>query len=128
MAGIWENYLAPDGTDIDTLALMTTSANDTLGELHHRMPVIIEQADFDRWLGTPPEDAGSLQDLLCPAREDFFTAWPVDKRVGRVGEDDPDIIKPIGPRLGEEGPAFEDELDSDDANPEKDGDDQFRLL
>lgn len=112
MAGIWETYLDPDGTEIDTLAILTSATNKTLASLHNRMPVVVGPPNYDRWLMTDPTKAAGLTDLLKPGPDDLFTAHPVDTRVGRVGEDDPDIIKAIGPAL-----------DSSPSSPEKDADD-----
>lgn len=118
MAAVWETYLDPDGTEIDTLAILTSAANKTLAPLHHRMPVVIAPTDYDRWLLTDPTEASGLGDLIKPGPNDLFTAHPVDKRVGRVGQDDPDIVKAVGP-----------ELDSTAASPEKeDDDDQLSFL
>lgn len=113
MAGIWETYLDPDGTEIDTLAILTSATNKTLAPLHDRMPVVIEPRHFDRWLVTDPKEAASLADLLKPAPEGTFTAHPVAPRVGRVGEDDPDIIKAIGPGLDSAAPSPEKGHDDD---------------
>lgn len=113
MAGIWETWLDPDGTEIDTLAILTSATNRTLAPLHNRMPVVVSPGNFDRWLTTPPEKAGDLVDLLMPGSEDLFTAHPVDARVGRVGEDDPDIIKPVGPALDSAPPSPEKDADDD---------------
>lgn len=120
MAAVWETYLDPDGTEIDTLAILTSAANKSLAPLHHRMPVVIAPADFERWLQTDPTEAKSLADLLKPAPNDLFTAHRVDRRVGRVGEDDPEIIKPIGPELGSNPGS---NLDSGSSSPEKEDDD-----
>jgi putative SOS response-associated peptidase YedK len=128
MAGIWETYLDRDGTELDTLAILTSAANDKLAALHNRMPVIIPPDQFDRWMGTDPKAAGSLVDLLQPTQSDFFTAYPVDKRVGRVGQDDADIVKPIGPGLDDRVSDTEN-VDSEGASREKgDEDDQLSLL
>lgn len=113
MAAIRETYLDPDGTEIDTLAILTSAANKTLAPLHHRMPVVIEPGHFDRWLTSDPKQASDLTDLLKPGPEGLFTAHPVGARVGRVGEDDPDIIKPVGPALDSAPPSPEKDADND---------------
>src|SRR6188508_115128 len=40
-AGLWETWTGPNGEEVDTAAIITTGANETLSPLHHRMPVII---------------------------------------------------------------------------------------
>ena len=41
-AGIWEGWRSPDGEEVRTFAILTTSANSTMAQLHERMPVILE--------------------------------------------------------------------------------------
>ena len=43
-AGLWEGFKWPDGTVLRTFTIITTNANETVGELHDRMPVILEPA------------------------------------------------------------------------------------
>ena len=59
------------------------------------MPVIIEKADWPLWLG---EVEGGPTTLLRPAPEDVLRLWPVDKKVGNVRNDGPDLIEPIAER------------------------------
>lgn len=120
MAAVWETYLDPDGTEVDTLAILTCAANKTLAPLHHRMPVVVAPHDFERWLTTDPVRTSDLTDLLEPGPDDLFTAHPVDRRVGRVGEDDARIIEPIGPGLAGRQSS---DLDSSPSSPEKEDDD-----
>ena len=41
LAGIWEEWQAPDGSLLDTFAILTTSANKLVESVHDRMPVIL---------------------------------------------------------------------------------------
>ena len=56
------------------------------------MPVIIEKADWPVWLGEAKGDAAAM---LHPAPNDVLRVWRVDKKVGNVRNDGPDLIKPI---------------------------------
>jgi putative SOS response-associated peptidase YedK len=60
--------------------------------MHDRMPVIIPEKDYDRWLKADP-DRPPIE-LLRPFEADKMTAWKVDKAVGNVKNDSPDLIKP----------------------------------
>jgi putative SOS response-associated peptidase YedK len=46
-AGLWEGFKWPDGTVTRTFTIVTTYANEVVGELHDRMPVILEPKE--RW-------------------------------------------------------------------------------
>ncbi|TNE36705.1 MAG: SOS response-associated peptidase [Alphaproteobacteria bacterium] len=98
MAGIWTDWMAPDGSELDTMAIITTRANDHLRPLHDRMPVMIEEKDFELWLETSGGKDLDVDALLKPAPNDQFVAHPVSRRVNRVGVDDPELIEPISLR------------------------------
>src|SRR3990172_8404093 len=66
IAGLWEHWKGPDGNVVNTSTLLTTSANDLIGAFHHRMPVILNPANFDLWLDPAVQEAGPLQSLLQP--------------------------------------------------------------
>ena len=66
--------------------------NEVVRPLHDRMPVIIPERDYDRWLKADPERPPI--DLLRPFEADKMTAWKVDKAVGNVKNDSPELIEP----------------------------------
>ena len=47
MAAIYENWLGADGSEIETMAILTTAANATMSVLHDRMPVMIAPEHFE---------------------------------------------------------------------------------
>jgi putative SOS response-associated peptidase YedK len=77
-AGLWEGFKWPDGTVLRTFTIITTYANEVVGELHDRMPVILEPEDWPTWLG---EVTGDPAGLLKPAGDDVLKVWPVSKQV-----------------------------------------------
>ena len=90
--GIWEAWKSPEGERLQTFATITTDANSLLAPIQDRMPVIIEMADWPVWLG---EADGDPMALLRPAPDDALRVWPVDKKVGNVRNDGPDLIEPL---------------------------------
>jgi putative SOS response-associated peptidase YedK len=63
LAGLWEWWKDPASQQgVETYTIVTTRANDLLAPIHDRMPVVIAERDYDRWL-----DAGDpATDLLEP--------------------------------------------------------------
>lgn len=92
LGGLWESWKAPDGSIVRTACIITTAANDLMAPVHDRMPVIIEAADWKRWLASPAEE---VADLIHPYAGNDLQAWPVERRVSRTGEDDAGLIAPV---------------------------------
>ncbi len=94
-AGIWEHWMDAEGSEVQSAAILTTAANDTLRSIHHRMPVILKPENFTDWLERPETEAGKLTPLLAPAANDMLEAVPISTRVNKVANDTPDIQEPM---------------------------------
>jgi putative SOS response-associated peptidase YedK len=93
-AGLWERWKDRNaGTELLTFTIITTDPNEVVQPLHDRMPVIIPEKDYDRWL-QPGDPERPPIDLLRPCEADKMTAWKVDKAVGNVKNDRPELIEP----------------------------------
>ena len=95
LAGLWSGWRHPE-TDqvIRTFTIVTTAANDALSVVHDRMPVILEQKDWSRWLDTTTEDVEELNGLFTPAPEAELVLYPVSPLVNNVRNDGPELIEP----------------------------------
>ncbi len=91
-AGLWEGWRAPDGEVVRTFAILTCAANDTMQQLHERMPVILEPADWPAWLG---EAEGDPTSLLRSAANDVLKLWPVSRAVNSVRNNSADLLDRI---------------------------------
>lgn len=94
-AGIWESWRSPEGTWIETCAIVTTEANALLATLHDRMPVILAKETFDTWLDLDEHEPEVLQRLLVPCPPETLTMHPISTMVNKVGNDTPECLKPI---------------------------------
>lgn len=99
IAGLWEQWMSPDGSELQTCALLTTSANELMESLHDRMPVIVAPEDYAQWLGTgkdsTPRELDQLQHLLRPFDTQKMAAYPVDKAVGNTRNEGSGLIEPL---------------------------------
>ena len=50
LAGLWENWNAPDGSKILSCTIITTQPNALLQDIHNRMPVILPPEAYPTWL------------------------------------------------------------------------------
>jgi putative SOS response-associated peptidase YedK len=102
MAGLWEEWVSPDGEVVGTCTVITTEANAAMAQIHDRIPVILDKADWPKWLGEAAAPEAELYALLKPCPADRIKIWPVDNRVGNVRVSDRGLIeeiKPIGTLL-----------------------------
>src|SRR5271154_4337495 len=82
MAGLWAKWKDPkSGDEIQSCTILTCGPNAAMAELHDRMPVILDEADWPKWLGEEPATADELLALLRPYAGEL-KIWKVDKRVG----------------------------------------------
>jgi putative SOS response-associated peptidase YedK len=94
-AGLWDIWRAPTGATIKSFAVITTRANDLIGTIHDRMPVILAPDCWPAWLGEIGATPDALKAMLKPCPSDRMAMWPVDKRVGNVRNDGPDLFEPL---------------------------------
>lgn len=91
-AGLWERWTdRASGEHIETYTIITTEPNGLCAPIHNRMPVILDPADYERWLSaeTPPED------LLRPFPVAEMAAYPVSTWVNKPANNDPRCIEPL---------------------------------
>jgi putative SOS response-associated peptidase YedK len=94
-AGIWCPWREPaSGEWLLTAAVVTTAANETVGRLHNRMPVILAADEWPLWMDPTITDGGLLQDLLQPAPNDLLELVAVSPLVNNVNNEGPDLIVP----------------------------------
>jgi putative SOS response-associated peptidase YedK len=92
MAGIWDSWKDEEGNLINSFAIITTTSNKLMENIHARMPVILEQKEENNWLTESNSDF--LLSLLKPFPEREMTAFPVSKLVNSPINDTPEIMKP----------------------------------
>jgi putative SOS response-associated peptidase YedK len=105
-AGLWETWMAADGSEIDSAAIITTAANATVGQVHDRMPVVIAPEHYAGWLDCERVSAAEAAELLKPAAEDYFVVEPtVIERTPRPQPPRPATPRPATPRPATPRPA-----------------------
>lgn len=93
-AGLWESWRAPDGTVLETCAVITTAPNELMRPIHHRMPVMLTPEQFDPWLDPRVTEPAQLAPLLRPAVAATMTALAVDTFVSNVRNEGPACLAP----------------------------------
>ncbi len=92
-AGLWERWKDPaDGSTLESCTIVTTAASASISKIHERMPVVLAEADWDRWLDTAFSDTGTLSGLLRPFDAEALEAWPVSRQVNAPKNQGPALI------------------------------------
>jgi len=73
---------------------MLDQANEFVGEVHDRMPIILEADQFAPWL-----TGRAGLEVLKPAANDVLQCWPVSKRINSslASDDDASLIAQMSP-------------------------------
>ena len=115
MAGlyeIWRNKEVPEdeeGAFVWSATVITTRAEDAVGHIHDRMPMLVEHDRYQAWLDATVDDPGDLATLLVPAAPGRLEAYPVSTDVNNVRNNGHQLMEPLPL---EEVQGLDDEMDS----------------
>jgi putative SOS response-associated peptidase YedK len=89
LAGLWENWRNLNTAEWErTFAIITVPSNKLVGQIHDRMPAILEPTSYDCWLGREPDP----RDLLISYPSERMTMWPISTLVNKPESDDPSLL------------------------------------
>ena len=98
VAGLWSVWWpARDALGLLTCTVITTDAVGAFADVHDRMPLVLGEDDWDRWL-----------DPQCPAPRDVLAAPPdvagmamreVSTLVNRVANNGPELLEALEPTM-----------------------------
>jgi len=92
LGGLWEPAAA-DGAPASCV-ILTTEPNERLSPIHDRMPVIVEPADFDRWLSLEGGTQDALAGILRPSPAETLAARPVGPAVNNAQSEGASCLEP----------------------------------
>jgi putative SOS response-associated peptidase YedK len=95
---LWRDASVPDDQDrawLWTTTIITTTATDEVGQIHDRMPMVIEPAAWPDWLDPDNTEVTGLQGLLVPAVSGGLTSHPVSTAVNNVRNNGPELTEAV---------------------------------
>ncbi len=98
-AGLWEGWLGADGSEIDTMAILTVPSNVALSWLHDRMPAILEPEVFASWLDGRAMPADEASGLLLPAADDLLEVIEIGNAINNPRNEGAALQTPERTRL-----------------------------
>ena len=90
-AGLWDRW-DKEGVGFESCSIIVTSANETMQPIHDRMPVSLNQAQYNTWLAADHFNRAQLESLLVPYTGEL-KAYPVSKLVNSPKNDDPRCVE-----------------------------------
>lgn len=111
-AGVYSRFMAADGSEMDTMAILTKPAMLGLRQVHHRMPCLLPPDAYGDWLDGWNVRGRNALDLFADeeisAEVESLRMHPVSRDVGnsRIDRDyfideitlEDDLVKPIAPK------------------------------
>lgn len=94
-AGLWEIWYDPDGSEIRSCTIITTQPNSLIRPLHNRMPVILDEANYEEWLAADEQNPDELSRLLTSYSPELMQVYPISKAVNNPKIDQAALIEPI---------------------------------
>jgi putative SOS response-associated peptidase YedK len=95
VAGLWTSWKDPNQPNshvLHTVVALTTHANDMVGEIHHRMPVLLDEQGVENWLD--PSSQSPIGELeVVP--NDALVVCAVSTKVNSSRNNGSELIDPI---------------------------------
>jgi putative SOS response-associated peptidase YedK len=92
-AGLWEYWEREH--IINSCTIITTTANPLIRSIHDRMPVILNQENYDSWLDPHNTDTSSLVNLLGPCDNNLLDSYRISTAVNNPAHDTQTLIDRI---------------------------------
>lgn len=96
-AGLWETWRGPDRDQepLRSCTILTGAANETMSEIHDRMPIILPPSAWDTWLDPAVDDTEELGRFLVPAPPELIRFHPVTTEVNNARNQGEHLVEPI---------------------------------
>ncbi len=95
LAGIWDRWEGKQGEAIESVAIITTSANDLMQPIHDRMPVVLGEENVAAWI-EPQTELDKALAMLKPFPSEMMVVYPVNSAVNNARHDGPECIARTG--------------------------------
>jgi putative SOS response-associated peptidase YedK len=104
LAGLWAGWRDPATDQVRrTFTIVTTTPNEALADLHDRMPVLVPDGIWERWLHPTAAGPDELYAMLQPTDEIALRIYAVNRDVNDVRQDGPALIEPLAAAVAAEG-------------------------
>ena len=94
LGGLWDAWRAKEsGAWLITCAILTTEPNELLAPIHDRMPVIVRQPDYGKWIAPGTNDR-EVRRMIESLPAELMRAWEIGLLVNDPRTDDSRVLQP----------------------------------
>jgi len=90
-AGLWDLWRVDEGVNLLSCTILTTESDGPLHQLHHRMPVLLPETQWDHWLDPEANPDRIIETKLSA---DNLIFWEVDRAVNSNRSSEAELIAP----------------------------------
>ena len=92
MAGIWDVWKDQESDDwVKSYSVLTCAPNEEMTPIHNRMPLLFTSPEeWNAWL-EEEESKEYIEPLLEPTPDDLLKMYPVNRTVGNVRNNGPEL-------------------------------------
>lgn len=98
LAGLWEHWLGADGSEMESMAIITVAANATVEAIHDRMPAILDTDDYDGWLDVRGVKDVRAAEMLKPAPDGLLEVLDIDPAINDVRREGAELQRQAAPK------------------------------
>ena len=98
-AGLYEYWKTKSGKLLESCTIITTTPNELMSPIHHRMPVILSPENEAKWLDPENQDESELMSMLQPYSPTRMEAYEVSDFVNSPQNQGPLCTKPVSTTL-----------------------------
>jgi len=96
-AGLWEKWKDPAGGELlESCTIVTCDASESIRRIHDRMPAVLPEQSWDRWMDPACSDTEALSKILGPYDAKALRAWQVSRLVNAPKNEGPKLIEAEG--------------------------------
>jgi putative SOS response-associated peptidase YedK len=90
-AGVSDTWAGDGKAPVTSFAIVTTEPAKSIRYVHQRMPLVLDEAQFDTWMRDTPDEAAALMRPYAGELE----AWEVSSRINKPQNNDAALIEPL---------------------------------
>lgn len=94
-AGLYISRRDVEGRELKTFTILTTTPNELVAQVHDRMPVILAPDEEAQWIDPDRIEPERIAPLIDPYPADLMRVYAVDRKVGNVKNNSPELIEPV---------------------------------